>query len=161
MSAAAPPRVRAYVPSTVGALAGLVEVGLLRTGGLGFAVTDAVRADDPDADVDEWEFRAFLDAAAASLALLSDAASGPDPVLRRVVVSVDVDAATVDPARSAGPSAVALPGEVGRGQVASVHVDGVEAAQQVGRALEGGPTGVLDDLALEWFDVSELSALLD
>ena len=147
------------MPATIGALVGLAEGGLLRTGGLGFTVTDAQRAADPHADMDEWEFQAFLDAAQASLALLS--ATAPDTMPRRVVVSVDVDAVTPESSGSAGASVVALTGEVPLGQVASVHVDGVEAADRVRGVLAGGPMSALDDLALEWFDPSELSAVLD
>lgn len=159
------PRQRVYLPATLPVLVRLVESGSMHTPGTGFAVTAAVREADPDGDDDQWEFEAFRDAAAACVALL-DPGSG---VLRRVVVSVDLDPADVAPADRTSDdlaggsalSAVLVPDRVPRQNVAAVHVDDEHAAAVVARVLDGAPIRVLDDVALDWFDASELETLVD
>ena len=155
------PRARVYLPATSAHLAGLVQSGSMPTGGTGYAVTPAVRAGSPDGDDDEWEFEAFGDAAAACIALLDPATSE----LRRVVVSVDLDptdvvAAGGSPAAASTPSAVAVPAQVARASVAAVHVDDEHAAAALSRVLDGGSASLLDDVALDWFDASEVEALV-
>ncbi|MGB9374090.1 MAG: hypothetical protein WCA82_08020 [Jiangellales bacterium] len=151
------PRARVYVPATTAMLVELVQSGSMPTRGIGHAVTPQVRAAGPDGDDDEWEFEAFGDAAAACVALLNGVSGG----LRRVVVSVDLDPADVAPADGPPPSVVAVPDEVSRRSVAAVHVDDEHAAAVVARVLDGAPTGLLDDVALDWFDASEIEALVD
>lgn len=151
---------RVYVPATIPALRHLADTGSLPTTGRGHAVTDAVRAEDPDGEQEEWEFAAFTDAASASLALLT-----PQGPKRRVVVAVDVDEASVtsappDEAGRTASSAVALPPQLDRPAVAAVHVDGPDAAPTVGEVLDGAPEDGLDDVALEWYDPSEITVVL-
>ena len=156
------PRTRVYLPATTADLATLVDSGSMSTGGTGYAVTPAVRAGSPDGDDDEWEFEAFGDAAAACIALLGPDTSG----LRRVVVSVDLDPADVvaadgSAAAASVPSAVAVPAAVALRSVAAVHVDDENAAAALAEVLDGGPASLLDDMALDWFDGSEVEALVD
>ncbi|MGA7687840.1 MAG: hypothetical protein WCA29_01240 [Jiangellales bacterium] len=151
------PRARVYVAATPAMLVGLVQSGSMPTRGIGYAVTPQVREAGPDGDDDEWEFEAFGDAAAAGVGLLDPDSGG----LRRVVVSVDLDPADVAPADGPPSSAVAVPGEVRRRSVAAVHVDDEQAGAVIARVLEGAPAWLLDDVALDWFDASELESLVD
>lgn len=151
------PRARVYVPATPAMLVGLVQSGSMPTRGIGYAVTPQVREAGPDGDDDEWEFEAFGDAAAACVGLLDPDSGG----LRRVVVSVDLDPADVAPADGRQSSAVAVPDAVSRPSVAAVHVDDEHAAAVISRVLDGAPVGLLDDVALDWFDASEIEALVD
>jgi hypothetical protein len=91
---------------------------------------------------------------------------------RRVVVSADVPAgALVREDVELGSSTVRLPQPVSLKEVASIHVDGAEAAEQVGAAAEvveealaGDPDAQFtvdgaEDHELEWYAVSELDEL--
>jgi hypothetical protein len=151
---AAGPRVRVYLPATMAELAVLASARVLRPSALAYSVTPALQSIDPGSHRDEWEFEAFCDAAAASLALL-DAA-----VPRRVVVSVDVDPAAVAPRPDAGATTVQLGADVPLTAVAAVHVDGLDAVPRVAAVLAGEPSDGLDDVALEWYDPAEIAALL-
>lgn len=148
--------VRVYVPATWDDLAGLVATGALTPRGGVHAVTPAVRAADPDGDIDDWEFHAFSDAAQGSLALLADAGSGA-VAPRRVVVSADIDESEV----LTGPSSAAqVTGDVRWPAVAAVHVDGAEAEPAVRAVVAGESPGGLDDVALEWYSPGEVPHLL-
>lgn len=148
---------RVYLPSTLGAVGQLLDTRHLRTDGRGFAVTEALKAADPQADLEEWEFQAYSDAAAASLGLLVR----PDVARRRVVVAADLDedAISPDPTEDS-PSAVRVPSEVGMSTVAAVHVDAPAAAAAVRQVLGGASDDLLDDVALEWYLPDELAGLL-
>lgn len=147
--------VRVYLPAVLADVATLVRTGSLLPRTWGYAVTAAVRAADPDGDEDEWEFLAFAAAADASLALLSEGQAPP----RRVVVSVDLPAELVQEQPDADAGLVGVATSVPRTAVAAVHVDGVQAVEQVAHVLQGAEPVGLDDIALEWFDVSELDHL--
>lgn len=146
-------RVRVYLPAVLADLGQLVTAGALQPRAGGRAVTPALRDQEPGLSMDEWEFLAFTDAADASLALLQPGDLGA----RRVVVSADLDPLTVQPKEGA---AVAVIGDVSRAAVAAVHVDGPDAVEQVTRVLEGEASASLDDLALEWYDPSEIDQLV-
>lgn len=148
-------RVRLYVPATMDDLAVLVSTAELTPRGGVRAVTAAVRAADPDGDLDDWEFSAFSDAAQASLALLAGAGSGAGAP-RRVVVSADVDESHV----VTDDSGVRFTGVVPLTAVAAVHVDGVDAEPAVRAVVAGEPAARLDDVALEWYSPSEVPDLL-
>lgn len=153
--------VRVYLPATIDDLAALVSSGELPVRALAHAVTAAVRADDPEADLDDWEFQAFCDAAASSLSLLDSSVPA-----RRVVVSADVDEDQVlDAPRTDSAdlplSAVQVVGAVSVSAVAAVHVDGREAEVAVAATLDGAGTSVLDDVALEWYAPDEVARLLE
>lgn len=141
--------VRVYLPMV---WADLRATGTMPTHGTGHAVTSAVRAADPDGDAEDWEFTAFLDAAASALDLLP----GTTPT-RRVLVAADLDPSTVRPASG---SVVEVPPAVDVADVAAVHVDDDQAAPVVAAVLGGGSADLLDDVALEWYHPDELDALL-
>jgi hypothetical protein len=93
----------------------------------------------PDADDEEREFEAFLEAAEASLMLL------PAGEHRRVVVSADLPTEVPQPVRLQ--------------QVASWHVDDAAGAAVVRRVRAGAPAAVLDDVALLWYAADEVEAV--
>lgn len=147
--------VRVYLPATLDDLATLWAHGSLHPRAGAYAVSAALRSDDPEADLEEWEFQAFAQASEACLGLL-----GADGPARRVVVSADIEAARVHEEPAAAPAGVVVDGEVGVAAVAAVHVDGIDAAGRVKSVLDGAPADTLDDVALEWFAPSEVAALL-
>lgn len=117
-----------------------------------YAVTDLVRAAFPGQDEEELEYEAMCVAAES----VPDGASGTAGPARVVVVATDLPAAQVrdlmSPAGAAGPVAaqdayaVELAGPLRRAEVVSVH------AQDDARD---------PDAELLWYDVSELSALVE
>jgi hypothetical protein len=147
--------VRVYLPASLNDLSTLTTTGSLRPRAPGQAVTAALRAAEPDGDIDEWEFLAFLAAAQASLGLL-EAEGSP----RRVVVSADIDPSQVREVAHAGAGDVQLGGDVEFSEVAAVHVDGPEAEPTVSAVLSGAHPDSLDDVALEWYSPSEVADLL-
>jgi hypothetical protein len=149
--------VRVYLPVT---WADLAATGTIRTHGAGHAVTADVRDADPDGDIEDWEFAAFLDACASALEMLRGAtptAAAATTPPRRVVVAVDLDPGAV---RGGSGSRVDVPAVVDVAQVAAVHVDGEQAEPAVASVLGGQPADLLDDVALEWYHPDELDALL-
>jgi hypothetical protein len=124
------------------------------------AVTPALKAVLPDEDDEGLEYAAQLAAADDSLALLG---RKPDAPRLRLVVSVDVpDRAVVtvtDPDEF--PSAVDLLDDLGREDIACVHVDEPEAEDDVRRAADGDEAAVeaLDERDLLWYDSTELGRI--
>lgn len=160
--------VRVYVPATVPMLVGLREHGLAAADA--HAVTPTLREWYAEGDEEELEYVAFTRAAQDALLLIRHDPSAPR---RRVVVSVDVPAGTVQRAAAdLGSSGVRLGGPVPVRAVAAIHVDGAEAVEDVTAAAEvvveaqaGDPDAqfVVDgaeDHELEWYDPSELDQLL-
>ncbi len=161
---------RVYVPAT---LDGLVE--LERTGQLGeppfaaYAVTSALREWYGAGEPEEHEWAAAEEAALGSLRLLAD---GPAAARRRVVLPVDVPGDAVRTDDRLGPAGVRVLVPVALRDVASVHVDGVEAsgvvaaaaaalaAAESGDAAAARALEALDDHALEWYATQELADLL-
>nr|WP_184999256.1 hypothetical protein [Actinoplanes digitatis] len=134
------------------------------------AVTPALREWYAEGDEEELEYVAFTRAAQAALQLLRHDPAAPR---RRVVVSADVDStALVREDVELGSSTVRLPQAISLKEVASIHVDGVAAAEEVGAAAEvveealaGDPDAQFtvdgaEDHELEWYAVSELDELL-
>ena len=66
--------VRVYVPLTSGRIAELVESGRLVGPLPAHAVTEALQAEWPEADEDDWEFAAMLAAGEESWTLRGDGA---------------------------------------------------------------------------------------
>jgi hypothetical protein len=163
--------VRVYVPATVPMLAEMRTTGQLGTGPVvAHAVTPALREWYAEGDEEELEYVAFTRAAQAALQLLRHDPSAPR---RRVVVSADVpSAALVREDVELGSSQVRLPQPVSLKEVASIHVDGADAADAVAAAAEvvdeaqaGDPDAQFtvdgaEDHELEWYAVSELDQLL-
>jgi hypothetical protein len=121
------------------------------------AVTDALRAEYPDADIDVLEFHAQSNAALGSLHLLRHDLDAP-PV--RVVVAADVPDAllgkVVDPPVV---SAVALSEPVTWRDVVCVFADEAAARPLIEQA-RAEATKVID-ADLLWYDRSEVEVLAD
>jgi hypothetical protein len=162
--------VRVYVPATVPMLAALRSTGQLGDGPtMAHAVTPALREWYAEGDEEELEYVAFTRAAQGALRLLRHDAAAPR---RRVVVSADVPAAAlVVHDVELGSSTVRLPQPVSLKEVASIHIDGTDAGEQVAAAAEvveealaGDPDAQFtvdsaEDHELEWYAVSELDEL--
>lgn len=138
---------RVYLPATFASLESLLDTGSLDAD-LAVAVTDELRAALPDADEEELELEAMLEAAEQSLALV---AADPSVVRRRVVLAADVPRAR--PAPDLGSAVVRLDGAVTVSAVVSGHVDEEGVEDQV----DAGDVG---DLALLWYAVQELGGLV-
>jgi hypothetical protein len=161
--------IRVYVPASVPMLSSLRKQGALPTTEA-HAVTPALREWYAEGDEDELEYVAFTRAAQGALRLIRQDPAAPP---RRVVVSADLPVAAVTRAdRELGSSEVRLAGPVPLGAVAAIHVDGVEAVEDVAaaaavleEALAGDPDAQFtvdgaEDHELAWYDVSELELLL-
>ncbi len=129
---------RVYLPATMSVLRSLVDEGRLTGPHTAFAVTPQLREffalSDAEADVEELEYAALLTAARASLRLLDIDPLAPR---RRVVLAADVpdDAVTPmdDPHVERG--AVRVTAAVRMQDVASAHIDGEEAEEDVRAAV--------------------------
>jgi hypothetical protein len=130
--------VRVYLPATTTVLRSLVDDGRLPDPQRGFAVTPQLRdfyaVSDAEADTEELEYAALLTAARSSLRLLD---IDPGAARRRVVIAADVADAAVIP--STDPDAergeVQVGADVRLQDVASVHIDGTEAEDDVRAAV--------------------------
>jgi hypothetical protein len=130
--------VRVYLPATTNVLRTLVDEGRLTGPLTAFAVTPGLRdfyaLSDAGADEEELEYAALLAAARASLRLID---VDPSAARRRVVLAADVPDSVVieveDPDADRG--AVRISGDVALAAVASAHVDGAEAEDDVRAAV--------------------------
>ncbi len=185
--------IRVYLPTTPAGLAAAHLAGGFEAGHAAHAVTPHLREWYATADLDELEYAAFTDAAEGSLWLLGSGGLAPDGAgRRRVVVSADVDDDCVAPSEGADPrdrphgsdgprgpdirrgrrSQVLLRCRVDFTVVASVHLDGDDAAAAVTEAVRVLPRATagdddalfcLDEAAahdLLWYDVSEIPHLV-
>ncbi|WP_229072121.1 hypothetical protein [Actinoplanes sp. DH11] len=162
--------VRVYVPATVPLLAALRSTGQLgESAVVAHAVTPGLREWYAEGDEEELEYVAFTRAAQGALQLLRHDPAAPR---RRVVVSADVPGSTlVREDTELGSSTVRLPAPIALKDVASIHVDGTDAAEVVAaaadvveEALAGDPDAQFtvdsaEDHELEWYAVSELDEL--
>jgi hypothetical protein len=127
-----------YLPATTTALRTLVDRGTLPGPHTAFAVTPQLRQfyalSDADADVEELEYAALLAAARASLRLVD---VDPLAARRRVVLAADVADAAVTPVDDADTDAgaVRVTGDLALADVASAHIDGAEAEDDVRAAV--------------------------
>jgi hypothetical protein len=127
-----------YLPATTNVLRTLVDEGRLTGPLTAFAVTPGLREfyalSDAGADEEELEYAALLAAARASLRLVD---VDPSAARRRVVLAADVRDSAVseveDPHADRG--AVRISGDVALAAVASAHVDGAEAEDDVRAAV--------------------------
>jgi hypothetical protein len=130
--------VRVYLPATTNVLRTLVDEGRLTGPLTAFAVTPGLRdfyaLSDAGADEEELEYAALLAAARASLRLID---VDPSAARRRVVLAAEVPGSAVteveDPDADRG--AVRISGDVALAAVASAHVDGAEAEDDVRAAV--------------------------
>jgi hypothetical protein len=123
---------RVFIAATLPQLVELHRTGKLSPGdGSTFAVTPALREWYTDGDADELEYAALIEAARASLGMLT---ADPTAPRRRAVVTADVDDAVPDAIH--GRAGVQLAEPVRIEQVASLHVDAGDAEETVRAATE-------------------------
>lgn len=129
---------RLYLPATTSVLRTLVDEGVLPGPHTVFAVTPQLREfyerSDADADIEELEYAALLAAARASLRLID---VDPTAARRRVVVAADVPDSGVTPLDDADTDrgAARVEGNIRLSDVASAHIDGAEAEDDVRAAV--------------------------
>jgi hypothetical protein len=167
--------VRLYLPATLPRLAYWLSEGEATLidygpGELAFGVTPTLREWYHEADLDELEHAAAVDASVGSLELLAEDPLAPK---RRVVVAVDVDDGLATPVPARGRAALTLAGPVPVNQWASALVDDATADLVVATAiasLAGAARGdddaqfALDEAQaheLGWYAVQELHYLTD
>jgi hypothetical protein len=168
--------VRVYLPATTTTLRTLVDEDRLPGPHTAFAVTDALRSfyahSDARADTEELEYAALLAAARGSLRLLD---VDPLAARRRVVLAVDVPDGSVTPVEDpdVDHGAVRVDADITPAQVASAHVDGAEAEDDVraavGVVLEADlgsedaqfTVDQAEGHELAWYATQEIGPLLD
>lgn len=129
---------RVYLPATMSVLRSLVDEGRLTGPHTAFAVTPQLREffalSDAETDVEELEYAALLTAARASLRLLDIDPLAPR---RRVVLAADVPDEAVTPIDDphVERGAVRVTADVRMHDVASAHIDGEEAEEDVRAAV--------------------------
>ena len=162
---------RVYLPATLSLVARLREEPYrLPAEVSAHAVTPELREWYADGDEEELEYVAFTRAAQEALVLLGRDPSAPR---RRAVLAVDLPAGQVVRSRPAlGSSAVRVETEVRLADVAAVHVDSLDAQEDVAAAalaVDAAAAGDEDaqftvdgaeDHELEWYDVTEIDGLL-
>jgi hypothetical protein len=183
--------IRVYVPTTLAGLARAQKYGTLNAsladGGTAdpgtadpgtaddgaaalpaHAVTGAVREWYVDGNLEELEYSVLIEAAEASLWLLS---AEPQASRRRVVAAVDVPESVVTPGGKFR-SSVSVAGLVKLSRVASVHFDEEESEPVIAAAIEALPAAaegdddarfLLDEAEacdLLWYDVTEIDDLI-
>lgn len=129
---------RVYLPATTTVLRTLVDEGTLPGPHTAFAVTPQLRhfyeLSDAETDVEELEYAALLGAARASLRLID---VDPTASRRRVVVAADVPDDSFrpidDPDTDRG--AVRVEADIAVRDVASAHIDGADAEDDVRAAV--------------------------
>ena len=130
---------RVYVPATTTLLRSLVDDGELTGPRTAFAVTRQLRGfyahSEADADGEELEYAALLAAARASLRLLD---LDPFAARRRVVLAADVPDSAVTPLDEDAHNergAVRVEADIRMQSVASAHLDGADAEDDVRAAV--------------------------
>jgi hypothetical protein len=126
--------VRVYLPATLPLLEQWLAAGEaeLAVGTSVFAVTPALRESYREADLDELEHAAQVDASVGSLRLLADDPAAPR---RRVVVAAEIADDLVTPDSSRGRAKVLLDGPVAISRWASALVDEADSAAVVADAI--------------------------
>jgi hypothetical protein len=172
--------IRVYVPTTLAGLARAQKSGTLNAtispAAEGsdepplpaHAVTGAVREWYVDGNLEELEYSALVEAAEASLWLLSQDPSAPR---KRVVAAVDVPEATISPGGKFR-SSVLINGTVKLSRVVSVHIDEEDSQPTITAAVHALPAAAegdddarfqLDEAEacdLLWYDVTEIDDLI-
>ncbi len=126
---------RVFLPSTLPALSQALRAGQVGPGPMpGFSVTPALREAYASGDEEELEYAALTEAARASLRMLAEDPAAPP---RRVVLAAEIPAEQVklDP-RAKQPARVLITEAVLLNQLASAHVDDVEAGPDVRAAAD-------------------------
>lgn len=130
---------RVYLPTTSTGLAAVAAAREVAAPVRGHAVTEALRRAWPEGDEEQWEYAALRAAAADSLLLRS-----PGDRPRRHVLAVDVAEAV--PAPGEDPTVVEVTHDVPFRDVAAVHVDTRDDADE--------------DDELAWFARQEIADLV-
>lgn len=162
---------RVYLPGTARTLRALLDDGELGPPPLtGFAVTPSLREWYVDDDIEALEYAALLEAARGSLRLLDEDPTAPR---RRVVVAADVPDSAVTFRPDLDRAVVKVRQAVPLRLVASAHVDGGEAEEDVRAAANAvleadlGSTDaqfVVDGAEghdLAWYATQEIGALVE
>ncbi len=167
---------RIYLPATTSVLRRLLDDGRLSGPHTAFAVTPRLRESyalsDAAADVEELEYAALLAAARASLRLVD---VDPTAARRRVVLAADVPDSGVEPLDDADTDAgaVRVTADVPLADVASAHIDGAEAEEDVRAAVavvleadlgSDDAQFVVDQAEgheLAWYATQEIGAVLE
>jgi len=130
--------VRVYLPATTTVLRTLVDEGVLPGPHTAFAVTPELRQfyelSDARTDEEELEYAALLGAARGSLRLID---VDPTAARRRVVVAADVADGSVEPIDDPDTDrgAVRVRSDIRVSDVASAHIDGADAEDDVRAAV--------------------------
>jgi len=141
---------RVFMPSTLPALAAILEAGQVGPDGqaglspvTGFAVTPALREAYASGDEEELEYAAVTEAARACLRQL---AADPAAPARRVVLATELPAEQVrwDP-RDSEPARVLVDAPIPLARLASALVDAPEAAADVRAAVQALPAADAGD----------------
>ena len=145
-----------FLPSTVPALAALLEAGRLE----GDSLTAFTADEGPGGDAEEAEYDAMYAAAEASLGLLAE---DPEAPRRRVVLAAEMPDHVVEhQARHAdGVARVSIQGGVPYKKLKSAHVDDADVAADIAEAAADPASGAADDHELMWFAVQELRYLVE
>ena len=162
---------RVYLPTTMAGLRELLDTGVHGHAPVtAFAVTPGLREWYVDDDIEELEYAAMMEAARASLRLLTEAYGS---ARRRVVLAAEVPEDTVTVRDDVDRGVVHVAGPVPLTQVVAVHVDAAEAESAVAAAAKSimaadlgdpGAQDVVDDaegFELCWYAGQEIAALLD
>ena len=129
---------RVYLPATTSVLRNLVDDGVLSGPHTVFAVTPQLRQfyelSEADADTEELEYAALLAAARASLRLID---VDPSAARRRVVIAADVPDTVASPIDDPDTDrgAARVEGDIRLRDVASAHIDGADAEDDVRAAV--------------------------
>ncbi len=167
---------RVYLPSTLSALAELLDTGEIGPAPVaGFAVTPALREWYSSGDMEELEYVAMMYAARKSLRLL---AANPAAPTRRVVLAAELPdgpSGTVTATGGGGfdePALVQIARPVQLRDMASVHVDDATAASEIAAAvaaLHAADAGDEDakfavdgaeGYELQWYATQEIADLI-
>jgi hypothetical protein len=160
--------VRVYLPATLPLLAAWLDAGEA-VATTAYAVTPTLREWYHEADLDELEHAAQVDASVGSLSLL---AADPAAPRRRVVLAVEADDSAIRPATEHGRAVVTVNGPLPLAKWASALIDDPEVAAVVTAAIAAlVPAAAGDDDAqfaldeaeaheLGWHGVQELRYLV-
>ncbi len=141
------PATRMYFPLAPEQVATMLAHGHLDAGLTAFAVDDAIRSADPEADEEFYEFQALQHAAK-----YAQAAGGPT-----VVAAADIDDSVSTSPQPQTRGAVFLEAALRRADLASFHL-GDDALS--GRNTPSGPHDDHAQIELSWFDTTELAQVV-
>lgn len=145
-----------FLPSTVPALAAILDERRVDGAGLTFFTADPA----PGSDTEEAEYEAMYAAAEESLRLLGEA---PEAPRRRVVLAAEMPDHLIEYTGRSGQDVarVRITGAVPYKKFKSAHVDDPDAADDIAVAAADPASDAAEDHELMWFAVQELRHLLE